>query len=66
MAGQVHAVILKIIAARSNGNPALAQATSTKLLMKGIDPSKWNASSADDAAMLAKVKLAASEFGVSI
>jgi hypothetical protein len=34
--------------------------------MKGIDPSKWNASSADDAAMLAKVKLAASEFGVSI
>lgn len=66
MAGQVYSALQKIITARSNGNPALAQATSTKLLMKGIDPSKWNSSSPDDPAMLSKVKAAAAEFGVSI
>lgn len=66
MAGQVHTAIQKIIASRSNGNAALAQTTSTKLLMKGIDASKWSPTSPDDAAMLAKVKQAAAEFGVSI
>jgi hypothetical protein len=66
MAGQVHQILQKIIDSRSHGNPALAQATSTKLLMKGIDCSKWGPSSADDPAMLEKVKQAASEFGVSV
>jgi len=66
VAGQVHVVIQKIIASRSNGNPALAQATSTKLLMKGIDPSKWTPASPDDPAILAKVKQAAAEFGVTV
>lgn len=64
MAGQIHAAIEKIISSRSKGNPALAQATRTKLLMKGIDASKWNAASPDDPAVLAKVKQAAAEFGV--
>lgn len=66
MAGQIHSVIQKIIASRANGNPALAQATSTKLLMKGIDPAKWTPASADDPTMLAKVKQAAVELGVAI
>jgi len=66
VSGQVHAAIQKIIASRSNGNLALAQATSTKLLMKGIDPSKWSAASADDPATLAKVKQAAADFGVAV
>lgn len=66
MSGQIHQVIQKIIDSRSHGNPALAQATSTKLLMKGIDCSKWGDSSADDPAMLEKVKQAATEFGVSV
>jgi len=66
VAGQVHAVIQKIVASRSNGNLALAQATSTKLLMKGIDAAKWTPSSPDDPAMLTKVKQAAAEFGVTV
>jgi hypothetical protein len=66
VSGQIHQIIQKIIDGRAHGNPALAQATSTKLLMKGIDCSKWEASSADDPAMLAKVKQAAAEFGVSV
>lgn len=66
MAGQVHALIEKIIKERSNGNASLALATATKLLMKGIDQKKWNAGSPDDAAMIAKVKAAAGELGVKV
>ena len=66
MAGQVHAAIQKIIATRGNGNPALEQATKTKLLLKGLDSSKWTPTSPDDPVIVAKVKQAASEFGVSI
>jgi hypothetical protein len=66
MSGQIHSMLQKIIDGRSHGNPALAQATSTKLLMKGIDCTKWTASSPDDPAMLAKVKQAATEFGVTV
>jgi GH25 family lysozyme M1 (1,4-beta-N-acetylmuramidase) len=66
MAGQIHLAIEKIINSRSNGNAALAQTTMTKLLMKGIDASKWNASSPDDPAILAKVKQAGSQLGVTI
>jgi len=66
MAGQIHAAIQKIITGRGNGNPALEQATRTKLLLKGVDPSKWTPTSPDDAAMLAKIKQTATEFGVAI
>jgi hypothetical protein len=66
VSGQIHQLIQKIIDSHAHGNPALAQAISTKLLMKGIDCSKWGAGSTDDPAMLEKVKQAASEFGVSV
>jgi hypothetical protein len=66
MPGQVHAAIQKIITTKGNGNPVFEQGTKTKLLLKGIDASKWTPTSADDPAMLAKVKQAATEFGISI
>jgi hypothetical protein len=66
VSGQIHQMIQKIIDTRARGNPALAQVVSTKLLMKGIDCSKWNESSADDPAMLEKVRKAATELGVSL
>lgn len=66
MSGQIHAAIEKIISSRSNGNTALAQATRTKLLMKGIDAAKWSASSPDDPAVMAKVKQAAADFGIAV
>lgn len=66
MSGKIHQLIQKIIDSRARGNPALAQVISTKLLMKGIDCSKWGESSDDDPAMLEKVKQAATEFGVSV
>jgi hypothetical protein len=66
MTGQVHAAIQKIISARGKGNSVLEGGTKTRLLLKGIDPSKWTPTSLDDDAMLSKVKQAATDLGVSI
>jgi hypothetical protein len=66
MAGKIHQMIQKIIDTRAQGNPVLAQATSIKLLMKGIDCSKWNRNSADDPAVLEKVRQAAGELNVLV
>jgi hypothetical protein len=66
VSGKIHQMIQKIIDTRAQGNPVLAQATSIKLLMKGIDYSKWDRNSADDPAMLDKVRKAAAELNVLI
>jgi hypothetical protein len=66
MAGQVHAAIQRIITLRGKGNRMIELGTKTKLLLKGINASKWTPSSPDDAEMLAKVRQAALELGVSI
>lgn len=66
MAGKIHQMIEKIVTTRSAGNPALAQNTRTKLLLQGIDATKWNATSPDDPAMVAKVQQAAQAFGVTL
>lgn len=66
MSGKIYQMIQKIIDSRARGNPALAQVISTKLLMKGIDCSRWRENSDDDPAMLEKVKQAATEFGISV
>ena len=66
MAGEIHFAIQKIITIRGKGNPVLEGATRTKLILKGIDASRWTPMSPDDAAMLSKVKQAATELGISI
>lgn len=66
MAGQIHAAIQKIIAIRSKGNRVIENGTRTKLLLKGINTSKWTPTSPDDAVMMTKVRQAAFELGVLI
>jgi hypothetical protein len=66
MAGLVHAAIQRIITVRGKGNRMIESGTKTKLLLKGINAAKWNRMSPDDAVMLAKVRQAAIELGVSI
>lgn len=66
MSGQVMVLINRLIDARAKGNPVVASTTRTKLLLKGIKPDNWNASSPDDAAMIAKVRDAAREMGVAL
>ncbi|HMW64029.1 hypothetical protein [Accumulibacter sp.] len=66
VAGQVLVLINRLIDARAKGNPTVASTTRTKLLLKGIKAENWTPSSADDPAMLAKVRDVAREMGVAI
>lgn len=66
MAGQIKAIIDKIVNERSKGNQTIAYTTLTKLMLKGIDASKWTSASSDDPDILQKVKDIAKEFGVTV
>jgi hypothetical protein len=64
MAGRIKQLIDEIVRQRSAAAPLIAGIVRTKLLLKGIDPSKFDASSADDPAMIKKVVSAGAEMGV--
>jgi hypothetical protein len=66
MAGKIRAMIDQIVAQRAKGNAMVEKTTITKLLMKGFDPSKYNAQSLDDAAKIADLQRIAAEFGVTL
>jgi hypothetical protein len=55
-----------IIDQRSKGNPSVVGLTRTKLILKGIDPAKFTATSADDPAIIAQVKHIAVELNVKL
>ncbi|HWQ68268.1 MAG TPA: hypothetical protein VN372_15545 [Methanospirillum sp.] len=66
MAGKIQALIDEIIEIRSHGNPGLASTTKAKLLLKGIDPNKYNSQSPDDPVIIAKVRQCAQEMGIEV
>jgi hypothetical protein len=66
MAGQIKLMIESIISQRSKGNPTIALTTKTKLVLKGINPDRFDSTSADDPAVLAKVRAFATELGVRV
>lgn len=65
MAGQIIRMIDKIIQERSQGKETLVSTTRTKLILKGINPSKYNAASEDDPIIIGKIRLIANEFGIN-
>ncbi len=66
MAGQIRKMIDSIIDQRSKGNELLRNTTETKLVIKGVNPSKYGASSPDDAAVIEKLRGIAKELGVAV
>ena len=56
MAGKIKQMIDTIIAQRAKDNAMLIGVIKTKLMLKGIDPNKFTASSADDPAIIAKLE----------
>lgn len=66
MAGQIKQMIDTILERRCKGNPVLISTTSTKLILKGIDPAKFSSSSNDDPAVIAKIRTIAAEMGITI
>jgi len=54
-------MIDSIISQRAKQNPMLAGVIKTKLMLKGIDPSKFTAQSDDDPAIIAKLEAVVKE-----
>jgi len=66
MAGQIKHMIDAIIAQRARGNPTIALTTKTKLVLKGLNPDRFDAGSPDDPAVITKVRAIAAELGVAV
>lgn len=66
MAGKVKKMLDEIVAAKSGGNPTLITTTKTKLILKGLNPDKYDARSEDDPVIIKKVIMTAQEMGVKI
>jgi hypothetical protein len=56
MAGKIKQMIDAIITQRAKDNSMLVGVIKTKLMLKGIDPNKFTAQSADDPAIIAKLE----------
>ncbi len=56
MAGKIKQMIDSIISQRSKDNPMLVGVIKSKLMLKGIDPNKFTATSDDDPAIIAKLE----------
>lgn len=55
-----------IIQQRAKGNSTIATTTKTKLILKGINPDRFDSSSPDDAAVIGKLRAIAQELGVAV
>jgi hypothetical protein len=66
MAGQIKRMIDTIIEKRSHGNATIALTTKTKLILKGVNPDRFDHLSPDDPAVVSKIKAIGAEMGVSL
>jgi hypothetical protein len=66
MPGQIKQMVDSILEQRARGNATLLLTTKSKLILKGINPDKFTASSPDDEAILAKVRAVANEWGAHV
>ncbi|OAA95120.1 FIST signal transduction protein [Clostridium coskatii] len=55
MAGKIKEIIDNVIKHRSKGNPAIAEMTKTKFILKGINPNKFDSNSYDDPIIIEKL-----------
>jgi hypothetical protein len=62
MAGRIREMIDTIIGHRAQDNPMLAGVIKTKLVLKGIDPNKFNRHSDDDPVIIAKLEALINDF----
>ncbi len=64
MHGTIETLINSIIDQRAKGDPAVEKLIKVKLLLKGIDPSKFSGDSADDPTIIDKLNQAVADFEV--
>ena len=61
MAGKIKKMIDIIVQERSGGNPAIAEMTKAKFMLKGINPNKFSSASEDDPVVIEKLLSAAKQ-----
>jgi hypothetical protein len=66
MAGKIKKMINCIIAERAKGNPVMVSTTTTKLIVKGINPANYTDDSPDDYFVMEKLRNIAKEMNVKI
>lgn len=66
MPGNIKLMLDRIVEKRGKGNKTVIGITVTKLILKGVDPEKFSATSPDDPAVISRVRAIASELGVSL
>jgi hypothetical protein len=66
MHGTIEKLINSIIDQRAKGDPAVEKLIKVKLLLKGIDPSKFSGDSADDPTIIDKLNQAVADFEVRL
>ncbi|HEY3277469.1 MAG TPA: hypothetical protein VGJ94_12685 [Syntrophorhabdaceae bacterium] len=66
MAGKIKLMLDSIISQRSKGSSVVAMTTKTKIVLKGIDPDRYNSASPDDPAIIDKIREIARELSVSL
>lgn len=64
--GKTKLILDSIITQRSGGNPAIAKAIKTKLMLKGINPDAYSLDTADDPDMVKKLSDLAVNLGIAI
>jgi len=66
MAGQIKQMIDAILQQRTKGDPLIRIMTKSKLILRGVDPDRFNGGSADDPQVMAIVKSIAVELGTPL
>jgi hypothetical protein len=64
LSGKIKRIIDQIILERSNGNPAIAQMTIAKLILKGFNPNQFDSNSTDDEEIINKLFCIAKQLNV--
>ncbi len=66
MSGKIKILLDNLIEQRARGNVTIIATTKNRLLLKGIDYSKYTDDSPDDEAVIEKVQQAASDMGIMV
>ncbi|KLU64263.1 cyclic di-GMP phosphodiesterase response regulator RpfG [Desulfosporosinus acididurans] len=65
MSGKIKQIIDEIIFQRSRGNPAIAEMTKAKFILKGINPNQYDNSSIDDPIIIERLLKIAKELNIN-